>query len=395
MDQIVELTGARVAFDSVRSQQVSLRIQKGRILPFEKRVEPDIRLDLSGYMILPGLINAHDHLEFGLFPRLGSGPWPNAREWAEAVHHPDSSPVREHRAVPRTVRLFWGAIRNVICGVTTVAHHNPFESVFRGKNFPVRVVRRLGWAHSLDFSPDIIDRRLRTPRAWPFVIHAAEGTDARAAQEICRLDEMGILSERTVIVHATAATPAQLARMRARLTSIIWCPSSNLFSVGRTLAAETVRSFPFTSLGTDSSLTADGDLIDEIRVARRRIDLSSTEVYRLVTTNPACALRLISGEGSICEGGYADLIAVRDKGQTPAEALDDLPPDLVLKGGRPVLMSNRFAATSQWAIPSGLHAIEVEGRGLFFIAAPLPRLHAVATIPLGRDIRLAGKRVLV
>ena len=33
-------------------------------------------LDLSGFLILPGLINAHDHLEFALF-RLGKGPYRN------------------------------------------------------------------------------------------------------------------------------------------------------------------------------------------------------------------------------------------------------------------------------------------------------------------------------
>src|SRR5262245_872485 len=49
------------------------------------------RLDLSGWLLLPGLINAHDHLELNLFPRLGRGPFRNYREWAEAVYHPNTS----------------------------------------------------------------------------------------------------------------------------------------------------------------------------------------------------------------------------------------------------------------------------------------------------------------
>ena len=394
MEEVIELAGGRVALDEVRSANISLRISRGRLLPFDSNVRPAKRLDVSGHLLLPGLINAHDHLEFALFPRLGKGPWPNAREWAAAVHRPESSPVREHRAVPRMTRLFWGAIRNTICGVTTVAHHNPWEKVFHRPAFPVRVVRRFGWAHSLDFSPDLLERWQNTPQAWPFVIHAAEGSDDHAQLEIHRLDEAGMLDERTVIVHATGATAEQLARMRARRASVIWCPTSNLFSVGRTLSADTIRSFPFASLGTDSSLTADGDLIDEVRAARRGTNLSLIEIYRLLTSKPARAFRLRSGEGTIREGGLADLIAVRDRGQIPAEALDDLPPQLVLKGGRIVLMSSQFAATKNCSVEE-LEAMELEGRGLFLLRARLLRLHATASAHLGREIHLAGRQVLM
>ena len=36
---------------------------------------PGPTIDLQDYLILPGLINSHDHLEFNLFPRLGHGPY--------------------------------------------------------------------------------------------------------------------------------------------------------------------------------------------------------------------------------------------------------------------------------------------------------------------------------
>ena len=136
-------------------------------------------LDLSGYLILPGLINAHDHLEFNLFPRLGLGTYSNAQEWASDIFRPDVSPIREHLSMPKSVRLAWGGLRNLLSGVTTVAHHNPYDAAVFNPDFPVRVLSRFGWAHSLDFSPDIAARYRSAPHNRPFILHAAEGVDEK------------------------------------------------------------------------------------------------------------------------------------------------------------------------------------------------------------------------
>jgi hypothetical protein len=119
-----------------------------------------MNLDLTGHVRMPG------HLEFNLFPQLGRGPYANATEWARAVYHPDRSPVREHLRVPKSVRLWWGGIKNLLSGVTTVCHHNPCEAEVFGPDFPVRVVRRFAWAHSLAYRsglPELFAALCATP----------------------------------------------------------------------------------------------------------------------------------------------------------------------------------------------------------------------------------------
>ena len=377
MARAVRLAGGRVALDGARAERIDVTIAHGRILPFDTGGNAAGTVDVSGLLLLPGLINAHDHLEFALFPRLGRGPYPNAKAWATDIYHPDEAPIKECLAVPKEIRLRWGGLRNLLSGVTAVAHHNPYERTFRA-NFPVRVVRRYGWAHSLDFSPDLAERYRRTPRHYPFLVHAAEGTDESARNEIGRLRALGVLGPNTVVVHGVGASPTELPAVGG----VVWCPSSNLFTLGQTLSAAALRSGAPVALGTDSSLTAAGDLADEWCAARRF--LPGAEIYPMLTTQAARVLRLSSGEGSIREGGVADLVAVADAGQSPAEALGHLRPEMVVIGGRIRLVSLESARRVRVA---GFRHIGIEGRGEWLVDAEVPRLP-------GED-RLGGKQVFM
>jgi cytosine/adenosine deaminase-related metal-dependent hydrolase len=138
------LTGARVARSATSAERIDLEIRHGRVQPRGSSGCEEPELNLDDYLILPGLINCHDHLEFNLFPRLGRGPYPNSKAWADDIYHPDRSPLKEHLAVPKAVRLVWGGLKNLLSGVTTVAHHNPYDASVFDNRFPVRVVKRFG-----------------------------------------------------------------------------------------------------------------------------------------------------------------------------------------------------------------------------------------------------------
>lgn len=400
----IHLTGARCALGSGESIAASLRIESGHIRQLSNssliRQEQDVssvsKIDLNGYMLLPGLINSHDHLEFGLFPNIGHGPYENSAQWANDIHSTDALLIRQHRSIPIHVRLWWGAIRNLLSGVTTVCHHNPLALEVLDAGFPVRVLARFGWAHSLGLDPEVANKFHATPRNLPFILHAAEGTCERSTNEIFDLDRMNVLDARTVIVHGVALNSQGAALLNQRGASLVFCPTSNRFLFRRLPSRELIVSLTNVVLGTDSPLTAAGDLLDEIRFAHRTIGLGANELYEMVTTRPAKIFRLYDGEGCMKAASVADLIAVRDTGESPADTLASLTfadVELVLLRGRVQLASTSLLERLPETLKHGLQPLEVNGH-IRWIRAPLDKLFAESEKVLGGDIRIGGKKVV-
>jgi len=333
-----------------------------------RRVVEDFELDLDGLQILPGLINAHDHLEFALFPRLGHRRYVNATEWARDIYHPDESPVREHLQVPKPLRLLWGGLRNLACGVTTVCEHNPYEAVF-DDDFPVRVVKNYGWAHSLAFETNVRACFDEMPPGAPFLIHAGEGTDEDAAKEIFELRDLGVLNQNTVLVHAAGFRREGWDLIRKSGASIVWCPSSNLFTLGCTISHEWIRSGVPILIGTDSPLTAEGDLLDELRVAR-----ALGHAYDHSLTARTLGLPEQTG----------DWIAVPAFGE---------PPEVVVIGDRLRLIAPRLARALPPRICRELYPLAIETRPPVLVRWNVPRMLGEAAGHLGPDVRLAGRKV--
>ena len=399
------LAGARVAQGPRTAVRADVEIRGGRIADFRQPGDHAPRgdalptIDLQGCLLLPGLINAHDHLEFSLFPRLGNGPYPSATAWAHDVYRPQESPIKEHLEVPKAQRLIWGGIKNLLSGVTTVCHHDSYEQRVFDERFPVQVVKRFGWAHSLAFTSDVAERFEQTPAGWPFILHLLEGAEGAGREEISRLHSMGALDQRTVLVHPVALDADGLSLLERTGASIIWCPSSSLFTLGKALPGRLLESSIPMALGTDSAITTEGSVLDELAVASRLTGLSNELLYRLVTEQAARVLRLNDGEGTLRQGGTADLIAIPDASGSPADALmntnvnDDL--GMVMTGGEIKMLSPFLAERVPEYFTRSLNPITVEERGTFLIDVDLPGLFAATQAALGQSdpIQLAGRSV--
>jgi cytosine/adenosine deaminase-related metal-dependent hydrolase len=376
-------------------------IENTRIVAIREDCDASVpSLDLSGYLLLPGLLNAHDHLEFGLFTPLGrredEPPYRNLPEWAREIHQVHSGIIERYRQIPKTTHLWWGAIRNLICGVTTVCHHNPLYAELTLSDFPVRVLSGLAWSHSLSFDPNLAQKFRDAPRNQPFILHAAEGIDEESQSEIARLDRMHALNDRTVLVHGLACTASEVNLINRRGASLVVCPTSNRFLFARTLSRQLLASVERLALGSDSPVTAKGDLLDEVHYLNDIVGLDPNTIYKLVTSSAAEMLSLNDGQGQLLESGIADLIAVRSQQITPAHVLSTLNIDeveFVLLGGRVQLASPALYAKLPQSFQAGLSPLDVAGCKRW-IRAPLRDLFDAAEDLLDQGaLQIGGRKV--
>jgi len=322
-------------------------------------------LDLHGYLLFPGLVNAHDHLEFSLFPRLGAGLYRNASEWANDIHENCAGIIELQKTVPKEARLWWGGVRNLLCGVTTVLHHDPLHPILRSQEFPVRVIHEFGWEHSLAFGHDIQEALSNTDSKAPFIVHAGEGIDESAAAELDALDALGTIEERSVLVHGLALDLNGIERLNKTRASLVICPSSNQFLFGQTHSPAALQSVSRLALGSDSCLTAVGDLLDELRFAHQACQIEPARLFGMVTREAAQILRLQRGEGRLCVGGPADFFAIRDRSGEPADILANLSwndVELVVVGAQIHLVSTEIYKLLPASITVELQPIAIEGQ---------------------------------
>jgi cytosine/adenosine deaminase-related metal-dependent hydrolase len=285
----------------------------------------DTVVDLEGAFVLPGLVNAHDHLELNHYGRLKCREtYGNASDWIADLRPRlgGDQAIREGQAHPLGERLFIGALKNVLSGATMVAHHNPFYPELR-RTMPIRVVRRYGWAHSfgLEHQPagargepggEIGARYRATPSGAPFMVHLAEGVDTVARGELPRLEALGCLKSNTVIVHGVAIDGNGWLRVARAGAGLVWCPASNVFLFGQTACVRDLLDLnsqaPLVALGTDSRVTGSHDLLDELRFARDVGGVKPAELLAMVTTRASALLRQRTGRLTV--GAPADLVVI-------------------------------------------------------------------------------------
>ncbi len=327
-------------------------------------------VDLGSGTLHSGFINAHDHLYFNHYPRLGTPPYRSAYDWVQDVRSRYTKEIDRASALPRDEAMLFGALKNLLGGVTTVVHHDRWEPSV-DESFPIRVAR-LRIAHSLKLEPNmaaaIAGDSFTSEK--PFSIHLAEGTDKEAAGEIREAARRGLINHQLVAVHVVGIDEHGIELLSNAKAAVVWCPTSNNFLYGCTVTPQLFQSRVDILLGTDSLLTGDGTLLDELRAARNTNRLNHGTLLQAV--GETAARRLMLPTPSLEPGSAADVVFLR----RPIFEAKSRDVSLVLVGGQPRLGDVEFAELfDRCGVKT--EALSVGGRRKL-VASPLATIAAKA-----------------
>ena len=194
--------------------------------------------------------------------------------------------------------------KNLLNGITTVVNHG--EKLNITNNF-INVIQNIYCLHSIQFEKNW-KFKLNHPliKHRPFVIHIGEGTDNVSHGEIDKLTKWNLFKRTIIGVHGVAMDEKQAKAFKA----LVWCPASNYFLLNGTAAIDKLKDKTSILFGTDSTLTAGWNLWEHIRLARNTQLVSDTELFAMLTTNPATVWGL-KGSGKIAEQHTADIVIAK------------------------------------------------------------------------------------
>jgi cytosine/adenosine deaminase-related metal-dependent hydrolase len=330
-------------------------------------------IDLGEVIVLPGLINAHCHLEYSLLRGtiLPSRSFP---QWIERINALKRSLTDDDYL--SGIQLGLQELRR--CGVTTVLNIVSAPQVM--PLLPPPAIRSWFYLELIDVRPRpwLDDHAFGSwlffepSKSWlggfglsphapytasadlyrlsneyahsvqiPLTTHVSESwpeyqmfalgrgelfdflqkmgrrmDDCGATSPLRYLLSSNLVDDRCIIAHANELDEADftlLAQPEWRNLSIVHCPKSHRFLHHNRFAMEKLCNIGLNiCIGTDSLASNDSlNLFSEMRTAQRNYpSLSSSDLLKMVTLNPAQALQQDKSLGRIAPGFLADAIAI-------------------------------------------------------------------------------------
>jgi 5-methylthioadenosine/S-adenosylhomocysteine deaminase len=270
---------------------------------------PDLLEIPKAYAYAP-LINSHDHLMGNWFPRSGDNrPYPNSHIWVEDMKKSFSYQERNQYWINdgsfnlmephANVLAQLGCYKNIFSGCSTVQDHTPIQPDIYYDSFPITVVKHFRQCHSITLDNwwgggSCEEELCLSNGNMPFIIHLSEGTDEITRKEYSILKQRHLLQPNLLIIHGIALTKTELKEIAKAGASICWCPTSNLYLIGKTLDIKSCLELGVNVvLGTDSTQTGGINILDEITNAHLKFpEIPMQTLYRMVTVNAAKALYL-------------------------------------------------------------------------------------------------------
>ncbi|HEY5391923.1 MAG TPA: amidohydrolase family protein, partial [Hanamia sp.] len=306
-----------------------IRVENGKISAVtndEKTLQnnpKELRIRFENSIAFPGLINSHDHLDFNLFPQTGNRIYNNYLEWGKDIHAQNKATINGVLKIPQRLRTKWGLYKNLLNGITTVVNHGPRLKI--ADPF-INVIQNNYSLHSVQFEKSWGLKLNNVFVKWrPYVIHVGEGTDEMAYNEIGTLIKMNFFNKSLFAVHGVAMDEKQANNFKA----LIWCPVSNFFLLNATADIKRLKTKTLILFGTDSTLTAEWNLWNQLRLARKTGLMNDKELYDSLTKTPSVAWKH-NNIGSIAANKNADIVIAKSTDSKNFDKFYSLNPESII-----------------------------------------------------------------
>lgn len=319
-------------------------------------------MDLSGKVVIPGLVNTHGHWAMTLFRGLVDDR--PLESWLNKIWKVEAAVISPENVIAGSDLAMIEMIRS---GTTCAAdmywqYNETFDAVrragFRMVNGPSFAAipgfenrQDVNYKAAIEFldryqgdplihlcmqahstyttNPKMLEDivRIINERNIVFVTHASESKgeleqvrEKYGKTPIEVLDSVGLLGEKTLLAHCVHLSDAEIERLAETHTSVSHCPSSNLkLSSGIARVADMVRAGVNVSIGTDGPASNnDLDMFHEAQLAalvQKGVTgdptvLPAEQVFSMMTIDGARALGLADRVGSLEVGKLADLAVI-------------------------------------------------------------------------------------
>lgn len=167
---------------------------------------------------------------------------------------------------------------------------------------------------------------------WADPVETFRGRPIQFAQAV------GLLEYPTLLAHVNYCDDQEIALLAAGQASVVYCPRTHAyFNHPPHRFLDMLRAGVNVAVGTDSCASSpDLNLLDDLRLVHRlHLSIPPEQLFSLITTNAARALRLHDSVGRLAPGMHADIVAFPVRGDDPLTELleGDLLPDRQWIGG--------------------------------------------------------------
>jgi 5-methylthioadenosine/S-adenosylhomocysteine deaminase len=319
-------------------------------------------------IILPGLLDAHNHGLFNIFDEQDWNPgrfFSNHNSWTSETRYKQVVDAKQYLNSEGTSPVDfrceidkYAEIKALIAGTTSFmlapgavglsCYQSLGRTIDTQQNDLGQDLLRTSISVPDQSTAQTICNAFDAGTTNAYVVHVGEGIDNTARNEFTTLEGRAngcLLAPQTAIVHGTAFGTAEFSKMAAARMKLVWSPKSNLFLYNDTTRIDLAvqAGVERIALAPDWALGGSINMLDELRVAHELSQgrfgglLSPRRLFEMVTIEPARVLGVDALLGSLAVGKRADVVLLRGDPSRPYEALIQARPatiDLVMVDGR-------------------------------------------------------------